>query len=88
MGQWFELNETRPLKWHVGVKLDTDHEQRALRMTQPVMIQSFKDEFDSPGEMHPDPAKAGEVLEAGKPEEKSHGKCRNCTEKVLENCCT
>ena len=69
MGEWFELDETGPLKEYVGVKLDIDHEKRTMRMTQPVMIQSFKDEFDLPGEVHPNPAKAGEVLVPGKSDE-------------------
>ena len=62
MGEWFELDETGPLKECVGVKLDIDHEQKTMRMTQPVMIQSFKDEFDLPGEVHPTPAKKKEKL--------------------------
>ena len=69
MAEWFELDETGPLKEYIGVKLDIDHEQKTMRMTQPVMIQSFKDEFDLPGEVHPTPAKEGEVLVGGKPEE-------------------
>ena len=66
MSEFFETDECGELKEYVGVKIDIDTENRSLKMTQPVMIQSFQDEFDLPGEKHPNPAKEGELLQKGK----------------------
>ena len=66
MGEFFEIDECGELKEYVGVKIDIDRENRSLRMTQPVLIQSFQDEFELPGEKPPNPAKEREILQKGK----------------------
>jgi hypothetical protein len=49
-----------------GCKIDRDLEEPSLRMTQPVLLQSFEDEFDlsQMGKPHI-PAPAGSVLSKG-----------------------
>jgi hypothetical protein len=41
----FELDETGKIKEYVGCKIEHDIEEGWMRLTQPVMIQSFQDEF-------------------------------------------
>jgi hypothetical protein len=41
------------LKEYVGCKIDHDREARRLKITQPVLLQSFKDEFETNGSEHP-----------------------------------
>ena len=62
---FFECDDVGELKEFVGMKLDIDRENATCKMTQPVLIQSFKDEFDLPGERPPNPAPAGELLKRG-----------------------
>jgi hypothetical protein len=50
------------LKEYVGCKIDRDYEGKSMKITQPVLIQSFKDEFDLPGIKHPTPAAHGDQL--------------------------
>jgi hypothetical protein len=42
------------LKENVGYKIDQDREARTLKITQPVLLQSFKDEFETDGSEYPD----------------------------------
>jgi hypothetical protein len=60
--QHFTLDEQGELFEYVGCKIERDKKARWLKMTQPVMIQSFTDEFDLPNERAVIPAKQGEVL--------------------------
>jgi hypothetical protein len=41
------------LKEYVGCKIDQDREARKLKITQPVLIQSSKDEFETDGSEYP-----------------------------------
>ena len=41
----FNCEEVATLSEYVGCKLDFDHEQGKLKITQPVLVQSFEDEF-------------------------------------------
>ena len=71
----FECEDTGELKEYVGCKVEYNREERTIRLTQPVMIQSFQDEFDLPsGGPEPKiPAEAGSVLTGGeKTPERNH----------------
>ena len=81
MKESFECDDVGELKDHVGVKLDIDRKNCTMKMTQPVLIRSFQDEFDLPGEQPPNPAKAGEMLEKGNPEEKVSARMHKCFRK-------
>jgi hypothetical protein len=58
----FTLDEQGELQEYVGCKIERDKQARWIKITQPVMIQSFSDEFDLPIETAVIPAKHGEVL--------------------------
>jgi hypothetical protein len=58
----FTLDEQGEMFEYVGCKIDRDKQQRWMKLTQPVMIQSFSDEFDLPNEKACIPAKQGEVM--------------------------
>jgi hypothetical protein len=48
---------------YVGCKLVRDYENRSLKITQPVLLQSFTDEFDLPDEKASSiPAEGGQIL--------------------------
>jgi hypothetical protein len=51
------------LSEYVGCKIEHDVENAWLKMTQPVLIQSLRDEFDLPDEKWHTPAKPGSVLQ-------------------------
>ena len=60
----FKVDDQGEMKEYVGNKIDIDRDLRKIKWTQPVLLQSFVDEFDLP-ERGPDPktpATAGEVL--------------------------
>ena len=62
-GRHFECDEQGELKEYIGCKIDRDKEQRSIKFTQPVMLQSFEDEFNLPEGDPPElPATAGDVL--------------------------
>jgi hypothetical protein len=58
----FTLDEQGELKEYVGCKIERSLADRWMKLTQPVMIQSFTDEFDLPTETTALPARVGEVL--------------------------
>ena len=57
----FECTDEGDLTEFVGSKIDRT-EDGGLKFTQPVLIQSFQDEFDLPTQKYTTPAKAGEML--------------------------
>ena len=61
----FEIDDQGELHEYVGCKIDWDKEQGRIKWTQPVLLQSFKDEFDLPttGREPMTPATPGEVLQ-------------------------
>ena len=66
----FSCDEIGELKEYVGCKINHNKEERAMKITQPVMIQSFEDEFDLPGGAAPNtPAVAGSILVKGEAED-------------------
>ena len=47
---------------YVGCKLTRDHEHKWMKITQPVLLQSYEDEFDLPENECKTPAVPGQVL--------------------------
>jgi hypothetical protein len=48
MMKLFDCDDVGTLKEYLGCKVDYDQEAGTMRLTQPVMIQSFQDEFNLP----------------------------------------
>jgi hypothetical protein len=46
MGQIFDCEDAGIMNEYVGCKITRDLDEPSLRMTQPVLLQSFEDEFD------------------------------------------
>ena len=59
----FDCDDVGELKEYVGCKLEWNTERRAIKFTQPVLIQSFEDEFNLPNGKFKTPAELGKVLE-------------------------
>jgi hypothetical protein len=58
----FTLDEQGELQEYVGCKIERDKQARWMKLTQPVMILSFSDEFELPSEKAIIPAKEEEIL--------------------------
>ena len=58
----FELDDLGKLMEYVGCKVDVDREKGSAKFMQPVMIQSFKDEFGAGKVRRVTPAKPGIML--------------------------
>jgi hypothetical protein len=66
MIELFDYDNVGKRKEYVGCKIDKDQEAGTMRLTQPVMIQSFKDEFELPeGKSSNRPAIPGTVMSEG-----------------------
>ena len=62
----FDCDDVGELKEHVGCKVNVDVEDRSVTVTQPVLLQSFEDEFElNEGVFPRTPAIAGDVLARG-----------------------
>jgi hypothetical protein len=62
----FDCEDIREMNEYVGCKIERDLEEPSLRMTQPVLLQSFEDEFDLSQMGKPGlPAPAGSILTKG-----------------------
>jgi hypothetical protein len=84
----FDCDEVGRLTEYVGCKVDIDEEERSCKVTQPVSLQSFEDEFDLPEGAFPrTPAIAGDILLRGEVKDqvphKEQKKCRSGTGKLL-----
>jgi hypothetical protein len=62
LARHFTLDEEGEMKECVGCKVDHNRQERWIKLTQPVMIQSFEDEFELPDDAPQLPASPGEVL--------------------------
>ena len=62
MKKRFECDDVGPLEEFVGCKIEWNKEERWMRLTQPVLLQSFKDEFDLPIQEYSTLAPGGQVL--------------------------
>ena len=58
----FDCDETGNMDEYVGCKIERNWNERYLRFTQPVMIQSFSDEFNIEKNKAKTPAEPGQVL--------------------------
>lgn len=67
MKKLFECDDIGEMTEFVGCKVDYDKVERSMKLTQPVMIQSFVDEFELPtdGPVPYTPAETGQVLGKG-----------------------
>jgi hypothetical protein len=66
----FDCDEVGELKEYVGCKIDFNREEGWIKLTQPVLMQSFQDEFELDESDRPrTPATPGEVLQKGQPED-------------------
>jgi hypothetical protein len=84
--QHFKLDEQGELQEYVGCKIERSVEGRWMKLTQPVTIQSYTDEFNFPDERPELPARPGEVLttDIGIPIDSQDGTtCRKGTGKLL-----
>jgi hypothetical protein len=62
----FDCDDVGELKEYVGCKVDYDRNAGTMKLTQPVMIQSFQDEFELPeGKSSNTPAIPGTVMSEG-----------------------
>ena len=62
----FDCDEVGSMDEYVGCKLERNFEDRWIKITQPVLLQSFSDEFGVTAENAPGtPAEPGSVLVAG-----------------------
>jgi hypothetical protein len=62
----FDCDDIGELKEYIGCKIDYDKEEGSMKITQPVMIQSFEDEFKLPeGKASNTPAIPGSVMTEG-----------------------
>ena len=67
--QQFECDEVRELVEYMACKIDYKPGEGLMKFTQPVLLQSFTDEFKLPGGDFPiTPAVPGDVLRQGDPE--------------------
>lgn len=59
----FDCDEVGNMDEYVGCKLERNWEERSIKITQPVLLQSFEDEFDMP-DLKPrwTPAEGGQML--------------------------
>ena len=59
----FECDDVGEMKEYIGCKVERNREDNSMKLTQPVLLQSFEDEFDLPdGAVPKTPAVPGEVL--------------------------
>ena len=82
----FAIDDVGEMTEYIGCKVEQNHDEGYIRLTQPVMLQSFEDEFDLPGGASPViPAPAGDKLvrEEDTVDDKSHAKYRSGVGKML-----
>eukprot|EP00957_Ditylum_brightwellii_P128242 9780668-Ditylum_brightwellii.AAC.1 len=89
MSSLFETEELGELEEYVGCKIEYNREERWMRLTQPILLQSYEDEFelDEHGLNPHTPADTGSMLERieGEPTlgKEEHGKYRMGVGKLL-----
>ena len=66
-----DCDDIGPLTDYIGNKIELNRDEHWVRLTQPVLLRSFKDEFtfSGPNKCPKTPAIPGSVLQAGTPEE-------------------
>jgi hypothetical protein len=58
----FDCDDVSEMTEFIGCKIDLDRSAKTMRLTQPVLLQSFSDEFDIGQQKADVPAKAGSML--------------------------
>ena len=61
----FDCDDVGEVREYVGCKIDHDDSDRSMKFTQPVMIQSFRDEFKTLDRKATTPAEVGSILAKG-----------------------
>lgn len=69
MKEHFECDDQGEMQEYVGCKIERNWEEGWIRLTQPVLLQSFVDEFELPehDDLIKTPAAPGEILQNGEP---------------------
>ena len=65
MKKYFSLDEVGEVSEYVGCKVEYNKEEGYMKLTQPVLIQSFRDEFELPEIEYKTPAAPNESLVEG-----------------------
>ena len=52
MKEMFDCEDVGELKEYVGCKIDRNWERKEIKITQPVLLQSYKDEFKLPNQTY------------------------------------
>ena len=65
MMERFECEDVGDIVEYVGCKIDINREEQTLKFTQPVLLQSYEDEFELPNAVPTMPATPGSVLLKG-----------------------
>ena len=63
--QHFDLDEVSEMKEYVGCRVEHNKEEGWMKLTQPVLLQSFEDEFKLPKQRYVTPAEPGTMLTKG-----------------------
>ena len=82
----FDCSDEGEMTDYIGCKIDRDRNDRSLKMTQPVLIQSFTDEFKLPNKTPNTPMLARHITKRG--EEKdliSHAEQKICRSEHRKN---
>ena len=83
----FDCDEVGELNEYVGCKIERNWKERWVKITQPVLLQSFEDEFELPRTDYRTPAETGQVLVPCKEEDAltatEQGKYRSGVGKLL-----
>ena len=88
MSKCFECDELGELKEYVGCKVDYKPGDSSVKLTQPVLLQSYRDEFDLKSSSAPKtPAVAGHIMKRGTAESNvgaaKHGTFRKGVGKLI-----
>lgn len=85
----YKCDDVGPVEDYIGCKITIDHEERSVKFTQPVLVQSLNDEFeDIPQGVNPmTPARPGNILtkceESEKLSPEMHSRYRTGVGKLL-----
>lgn len=58
----FDCDDVGEVREYVRCKIEKNEKERSFKFTQPVLLQSFKDEFDTTNKSPTTPAEAGSIL--------------------------
>eukprot|EP00957_Ditylum_brightwellii_P198696 15144378-Ditylum_brightwellii.AAC.1 len=70
----FDCNDVGEVKEYVGYNININEEEKSMTFTQPVLLQSFEDEFELTERKVKTPAESGSILIKTDPENKLNGK--------------